>query len=236
LGLHAKQRLKSLDAVLILSTSPLLDFFRNPSSGKIKIKIMNLKENHSFFLKLFVSPGESRLRAGWRLALQTIIMIVPGSCLSIPIMFYFIISGMLTPDLDFNRLPKEILLPLQVVELVMVTASVFLARRFLDKRSFASLGLDIKKSAVLDVFVGTFISAFIMAIIFAIEFMTGWVKFEGFAWDVDSAKAVITNLILFFFIFITVGWNEELLSRGYHLQTLASGTNMFWGVLISSSV
>jgi len=197
---------------------------------------MNLKESRSFLLNFFVSPDESRLRAGWRLALQTIIMVVPGSCLSIPIMFYFIISGMLTPDLDFNRLPKNILLPSQIVELVMITASVYIARRFLDKRSFASLGLSVNKSAVLDVFVGVFISAFIMAIIYAIEFMTGWVKFEGFAWEVDSAKTVIVNLFLFLFIFITVGWNEELLSRGYHLQNLASGTNMFWGVLISSSV
>jgi len=197
---------------------------------------MNLKENRSFLLNFFVSPDEPRLRAGWRLALQTIIMVVPGSCLSIPIMFYFIISGMLTPDLDFNRLPKNILLPSQIVELVMITASVYIARRFLDKRSFASLGLSVNKSAVLDVFVGVFISAFIMAIIYAIEFMTGWVKFEGFAWEVDSAKTVIVNLFLFLFIFITVGWNEELLSRGYHLQNLASGTNMFWGVLISSSV
>ena len=200
------------------------------------MKIMNLKESRSFLLNFFVSPDESRLRAGWRLALQTIIMVVPGSCLSIPIMFYFIISGMLTPDLDFNRLPKNILLPSQIVELVMITASVYIARRFLDKRSFASLGLSVNKSAVLDVFVGVFISAFIMAIIYAIEFMTGWVKFEGFAWEVDSAKTVIVNLFLFLFIFITVGWNEELLSRGYHLQNLASGTNMFWGVLISSSV
>ena len=197
---------------------------------------MNLKESRSFLLNFFVSPDESRLRAGWRLALQTIIMVVPGICLIIPVMFYFIISGMLTPDLDFNRLPKNILLPSQIVELVMITASVYIARRFLDKRSFASLGLSVNKSAVLDVFVGVFISAFIMAIIYAIEFMTGWVKFEGFAWEVDSAKTVIVNLFLFLFIFITVGWNEELLSRGYHLQNLASGTNMFWGVLISSSV
>jgi hypothetical protein len=32
-----------------------------------------------------------------------------------------------------------------------------------------------------------------------------------------------------------VGWNEELLSRGYHLQTMASGTNLFWGVILSSA-
>ena len=39
-----------------------------------------------------------------------------------------------------------------------------------------------------------------------------------------------------FIVFTLVGWNEELLSRGYHLQTLASGLNLFWGVLISSAV
>ena len=33
-----------------------------------------------------------------------------------------------------------------------------------------------------------------------------------------------------------MGWNEELLSRGYQLQTIASGLNLFWGVIISSAV
>jgi membrane protease YdiL (CAAX protease family) len=44
------------------------------------------------------------------------------------------------------------------------------------------------------------------------------------------------NTLLFLVIFIFVGWNEELLSRGYHLQTLASGINLTWGVIISSAV
>jgi membrane protease YdiL (CAAX protease family) len=33
-----------------------------------------------------------------------------------------------------------------------------------------------------------------------------------------------------------VGWNEELLSRGYHLQTIASGLNLFWGIVLSSAL
>jgi len=37
-------------------------------------------------------------------------------------------------------------------------------------------------------------------------------------------------------IFALSGWNEELLFRGYHLQTIASGTNLAWGVVISSVI
>lgn len=36
--------------------------------------------------------------------------------------------------------------------------------------------------------------------------------------------------------FLLVGWNEEILSRGYHLQTLASGLNLFWGIVLSSAI
>jgi membrane protease YdiL (CAAX protease family) len=42
--------------------------------------------------------------------------------------------------------------------------------------------------------------------------------------------------LTFFVVFILVGWNEELLSRGYQMQNIASGTNLFWGVVLSSSV
>jgi membrane protease YdiL (CAAX protease family) len=197
---------------------------------------MALKAPPSPFFMLFLSPDEPRLRAGWRLTLQTIVMLISGSCLGIPIIFYLVMSGLLASDFNFTQIPKEILLPLQVAELVMVTTSIYFARRFLDKRSFASLGLSIKTSAISDILIGLFIAAYIMSFIFAIEFTAGWVKFEGFAWEMDSAQTVITGSISFLFIFIMVGWNEELLSRGYHLQTLASGTNLFWGVVISSSV
>jgi len=47
---------------------------------------------------------------------------------------------------------------------------------------------------------------------------------------------VVTSVLGTFVAFVFVGWNEELLSRGYHLQTIASGINLFWGVIISSAV
>ncbi len=63
----------------------------------------------------------------------------------------------------------------------------------------------------------------------------GWVTFEGFAWEYDTPGTVLASTLLFSVIFMLVGWNEELLSRGYHLQTIASGLNLFWAVILSSA-
>jgi hypothetical protein len=42
------------------------------------------------------------------------------------------------------------------------------------------------------------------------------------------------NLVLYLGIFILVGWQEELLFRGYWLQNLSEGLGTGWGVLLSS--
>jgi uncharacterized protein len=73
-------------------------------------------------------------------------------------------------------------------------------------------------------------------LIYLAEVAAGWLTFEGFAWQTGPITNVLTGVIGSFVVFIFVGYNEELLSRGYHMQTIASGTNLFWGILISSSV
>ncbi|HEX9388991.1 MAG TPA: CPBP family intramembrane glutamic endopeptidase, partial [Anaerolineales bacterium] len=75
-----------------------------------------------------------------------------------------------------------------------------------------------------------------MGFIYVLMLGLGWLMFEGFAWDFDPINVVISSVVTFFIAFIFVGWNEELLSRGYHLQTVANGLNLFWGVVISSAV
>jgi membrane protease YdiL (CAAX protease family) len=89
---------------------------------------------------------------------------------------------------------------------------------------------------LLDILAGIGITFVQMGFIYVIMLALGWLTFEGFAWEFDPINVIITNVITFFIMFIFVGWNEELLSRGYHLQTIASGLNLFWGVVISSAV
>ena len=176
----------------------------------------------SFFSKIFISSDEPRLRAGWRLLLQTLLLIL----IAIPVS---LLAGLI-PVIGNGLFTS------QIVELIIFTSSIYIARRLLDKRTFVSLGFQVNKQAFADIFIGIAITFVMMGLIYITEVAAGWLAFESFAWQTEPVTNVITGVLSFFVVFIFVGYNEELLSRGYHLQTLASGTNMFWGVLISSSI
>ena len=184
---------------------------------------MNLK---SFFKTVFISPDEPRLRAGWRLLLQTLLIFVIGTGLGM-LMFVFPFPIM---ELASNMLAN------QVFELFAFAGSIYLARRLLDRRSFVSLGLRWNRDAIRDIFVGIGIAAAMMTLIFVIHWAVGWLTFESFTWQTREGGFVLEQTLVALLIFTLVGWNEELLSRGYHLQTIASGLNRFWGVLLSSAV
>ena len=179
----------------------------------------------SFLRAIFISPAEPRLRAGWRLVLQTLLFGI------------FLMCGFLPLTFIANGIGSSAgLLLTQTVQLIAVTLSVFLARRFLDKRSFVSLGLKLNLQALFDVIAGILITMLMMGLIYGILWAAGWLDFESFAWETDAIGTVVVQVLLAFVIFMMVGWNEELLSRGYHLQTLESGLNTFWAVLLSSAV
>lgn len=182
------------------------------------------------FLKtVFLSPDEPRLRAGWRLAIQTVMLFVFAFCAGIPISLLALIPGIDLSGGWFLALN-------QAVEVISITASVFLARRFLDKRSISSLGLKFDRWTALDILAGVLITFFMMGFIYLIQWRLGWLTFNGFAWETDSLLTVLGGTLGMFAVFILVGWSEELLFRGYHLQTITSGLNLFWGVVLSSTV
>jgi membrane protease YdiL (CAAX protease family) len=178
----------------------------------------------STLARIFFSPGEPRLRAGWRLLIQTLLIFVFG-----------IVFGLVAAL--FGQIPDSLSsLWGQILNFLIITSSVYVARRWLDKRSFESLGLKLDRHTLLDLLTGIGITFLQMGFIYILMSALGWLTFEGFAWEFDPVNVVISNVLLFFVIFLFVGWNEELLSRGYHLQTIASGLNLFWGVIISSAI
>ena len=185
--------------------------------------------------QILLSPNETRLRAGWRLLLQTFILLFFGVCFSIPIVIVLLFLDPSFINSVFQLKPEYLLLT-TIAEMFAIAISVFLARRFLDKQPIESLGLKLDIQALFDLLAGIGITFVQMGFIYIVMLGLGWLTFTGFAWQFDSMSVVITNVLTFLIVFVFVGWNEELLSRGYHLQTIASGINLFWGVIISSAV
>ena len=89
----------------------------------------------SILAQVFISPDERRLRAGWRLVLQSIVLLILLTLVSIAVLIISFVLGM-----DLNLLQPLALVNLLPTTIAM-TLSVWIARRLFDRRSFVSLGL-----------------------------------------------------------------------------------------------
>lgn len=179
------------------------------------------------FAMIFISPDEPRFRAGWRLMLH--------SCL------FFLIIGILVFAVfaitqNQNLFSFDFFFLSVTLELAAVLIGTWIARRALDRRSFVSLGLKLDTTTLPDLLLGLFIPAILMGLIFLVEWALGWLTFEGFAWQRLGFSEVIAGLLNSLVIFLVVAISEELLSRGYHLQNLTDGLNLFWGLVLSSAI
>src|SRR5215216_7285379 len=145
-------------------------------------------QDRSILARVFLSPNEPRLRAGWRLLIQTILLIVLGAIVSIASSFLGPLNGSLLWS--------------QILNFIIITGSVYVARRWLDKRSFESLGLKLDKHTLIDILAGIGITFLQMGFIYLLMLGLGWLTFQGFAWDFDPINVVVTNVITFLIMFI----------------------------------
>lgn len=175
-----------------------------------------------FVKNIFITPGEPRLRSGWRLLCQFLIMFFVIAFVG---SFLFFLSQA-SPALAF--LGDQFF-----IGVIAYTLSVYVARRWFDRRSFKSLGIEPTSNAVRDAFAGVLIAGLIMGLIFLVELSLGWLDFQGFA-TLDAPT--LMGLGYWAFAFILVGWGEELLSRGYMLQNLEEGVGLNWAIFISSAI
>jgi membrane protease YdiL (CAAX protease family) len=182
-------------------------------------------QRSSLLGRLFLTPDGTRLRSGWRLLGQTaMLFLLLGA-----------FGGLLGLVLPQPGLSANILLYGTIASLLAITTAVYLARRLLDRRSFVSLGLDLKPGVVRQLLAGVGIAGVMMGLIYLAEWAAGWLTFTGFAWQSQSPALVFQSLVVEFLFFIMIGWQEELSSRGYWLQNLIEGLNTTWGVLLSSA-
>jgi hypothetical protein len=114
--------------------------------------------------------------------------------------------------------------------------ATWIARRALDRRSFLSLGLRLDRHTLPDLVVGFLIAGPTMGLIFLFEWLMGWVRVDGWAWQGGAWLSTLVGLLSALVLWTSVAIQEEVLSRGYHLQNLADGLNLPWGLFLSSAI
>jgi membrane protease YdiL (CAAX protease family) len=178
----------------------------------------------------FISRDETRLRAVWRLILHALMILFLTLITGFIAAIALIIMGLDFTD-PLGGLPKYVEL---FITLPPILVGTFIARTVLDHRSIVSLGLSLDRRMVRDLFIGFGISALMMGLIVLIEYVGGWLEVDSVAWNMTSNSDWGLEILGGFFYFIVIGFQEELIFRGYQLQNLVESLDLHKGLLISS--
>ncbi len=181
--------------------------------------------------RLIYSPEERRLRAGWRLAVHSILTFL----LSLPFTVLLALVIVMLRVLGQEQLLQGFTPALAIIAVPAVVLSTWIARRFIDRRSFQSLGFQVDRRTLLDLGVGFAIPGLLFGLIFVFDSSMGWLRLEAWRWQSDGVLATLAFLGLGLFVFIAVGFYEELLYRGYYLVNLQEGLNLGWAVALTSA-
>ncbi len=159
---------------------------------------------------------DGRLKAGWRILAFLAIFYT----IALPLIFG------LRALLEFSKSSPLVI----VLVAAAATPSVYIARRWIDRKTFASLGLQTSKRSALDTVFGFALSGLMAASVFLAMWALGYIDDVQFAAiNVSSAGLLLGPLL----VMALVGFWEELVFRGYILQNMAEGMGMKTAVLIS---
>jgi membrane protease YdiL (CAAX protease family) len=135
------------------------------------------------------------------------------------------------------------LLLTNLANFLAILCATWIAAILFDRRPLADYGFHFNRRWWLDFGFGLLLGAALMLLIFIVELAMDWVTITGTFQSPRTPfwEAIFLGLLMF----ILVGINEELLSRGYQLRNLAEGLNLHrltphWSILlaylISSSI
>jgi len=176
---------------------------------------------------IFRSP-DGRLRSGWRILIQTILLF--------PVGMIVIVIPVIVGAFDPESLDVRDILVATLLQAITVTLAILISRRMLDRRSFTSLGFETTMYRLKDLVVGFFIPALLFGIVYLLFILFGWSEFVGFAWQSAGWLPAALGIVVWLGVFALVGYYEELLFRGYQLQNMLEGSNIVVAVLLSSAI
>lgn len=159
-------------------------------------------------MNIFVNPAEHRPRAGWRILLQFILMLL--------------LTGLGSLVFQFSGFEPGRVLRVGTA-FAGIVLSIWIAARYIDRRPFREYGIQFNKNRGLEFTAGTCIGAIAIGAVFVVEWASGWIVITGFGWERASDTSFVWMLSGYGLAMLMVAFYEELLSRGYQILNLAEG-------------
>jgi membrane protease YdiL (CAAX protease family) len=168
----------------------------------------------------FVSGG--RLRAGWRIILYVaayiVALLIVQTPLGVVYLFYLASTGVrslsdVQAALQPDQLPLWFYLALKAAEVAALVPLTYVLRRWVDKRSWRSLGFGIDRATGWELLLGLGVGAVQIALIVAVAWSGGWLSAQ-----LPGATALSQGLVqgaMALLLFVLVALGEELMFRGY---------------------
>jgi len=183
---------------------------------------------------------EGRLHPAWRVALYLVAypLSMMAANAAVVIVYLKVIHGSLAELTlqPMGALPLGLKLGSILVTLATTLLVTYLFRRFLDGRSFRSLGFQRRPGWLGEIAFGLALGFVLMGGIFLVEWGCGWLTFEGFAWRSEPLGGVLLSLLAHVAFFAPAAVEEEVAFRGYVLQNLREGWGIVPAVLLSSAI
>ncbi|MEO0564871.1 MAG: CPBP family intramembrane glutamic endopeptidase, partial [Chloroflexota bacterium] len=186
--------------------------------------------------QIFWNEAEQRLRAGWRLVLQIVVLLaflIPVQVIVFgvvavagvsPEAFVDAVSGEPSDGIAMGVAWGQVALGFGTT--IVMVLSVWLSGRFFDQRRFVGFGMRLDGAWWLDLLAGIVLAGLLQTLIFNMHWGFGWVRIDG-VWT-GSAEASVGLLVVAGLLnMLNVGFYEELFSRGYQLLNLAEGLSRF---------
>lgn len=164
----------------------------------------------------FRNPADGRLRAGWRIAVFLLLFYA----LALPLLFG------IRAVVGFPRTSPLVF----VIIAVAATLATLFSRRYIDRKTVSSLGLQPGFAAVLDLGFGFLLSGLMAGCVFAAMAALGSIaeiRVTATGW---SMAAVLAGPLL---VTAIISYWEELVFRGYLLQNMAEGMGMRRAIVLS---
>ncbi len=164
-------------------------------------------------ISVFWNRSERRLRAFWRVLLLMLAMAVQIA--AVVLLFGETMEDPVIQNLVFGGLG---------------ILNIFLAAKWWDHRPMRELGMQMGRAWWADFTFGLLLGFLLMALVFAVEYSQGWVAVTGTLVTVNGAS-FLSSLMLTTLVMIMIGFNEEMIFRGYLLKNCTEGFSRLPGKL-----